>query len=293
MSTTSNKRKGHKRRFKAGKNKGLLPYRRHRSISSHIFQLIVVIAALVIYKQFQTSSAAHCNESDPLCPDKYFSDTYVEARDKFLSISSTIENAKVYNLSIYELEDGNYLYTDITIINSDSNSEHLMISISGTHGVEGHCGSAIQVSLLEYISNTTNKLPIAPLFANYTFENNNADSPIIIFVHALNPFGFHFSRRNNENNVDINRNYKTNKQWKEFVAKAKSSSAYEALNDYFNPQYELESIAEMSEKPPYSKFVRGLCTAYYYWSFFIKGTYHYIKYVYHKCASLNYSFACM
>jgi predicted deacylase len=61
--------------------------------------------------------------------------------------------------------------------------------VSGTHGVEGYLGSALQRHHLE------------------TLDPERTDGPAIVLVHALNPYGFSWVRRVNEDNVDLNRNF--------------------------------------------------------------------------------------
>lgn len=67
---------------------------------------------------------------------------------------------------------------------------NVLVCVSGTHGVEGHCGSACQVEIL--------KNPVTGTLPRHTAA---------LFVHALNPFGMAHHRRVNEDNIDINRNY--------------------------------------------------------------------------------------
>ena len=69
-------------------------------------------------------------------------------------------------------------------------SKKLHILISGTHGVEGHAGSAIQFKTLDKIITKTNSQPISYLM-----------------IHALNPYGYKNNRRCTKNNIDLNRNY--------------------------------------------------------------------------------------
>jgi len=68
-------------------------------------------------------------------------------------------------------------------------AERLVVVSSGTHGVEGHMGSAVQAALLE---RDTVVLP--------------ADTRLLL-IHAVNPFGMAWNRRVNEDNVDQNRNF--------------------------------------------------------------------------------------
>lgn len=65
----------------------------------------------------------------------------------------------------------------------------VLLSISGTHGVEGLHGSGCQTGFLRTASAAT--LP---------------PDTALLFIHALNPYGFSWLRRVNEDNIDVNRN---------------------------------------------------------------------------------------
>ncbi|KSV74509.1 hypothetical protein N182_28115 [Sinorhizobium sp. GL2] len=84
---------------------------------------------------------------------------------------------------------GEVLATDVAFIGRRSASK-LMVIVSGTHGVEGQFGSACQTAWLE--ENTPWRLP---------------DDTAILAIHLINPWGTAWSRRVNEDNVDLNRNF--------------------------------------------------------------------------------------
>ncbi|MDX8439450.1 DUF2817 domain-containing protein [Mesorhizobium australafricanum] len=84
---------------------------------------------------------------------------------------------------------GEVLATDVAFIGRRSASK-LMVLISGTHGVEGQFGSACQTAWLE--ENAPWRL---------------RDDTSILAVHLINPWGTAWSRRVNEDNVDLNRNF--------------------------------------------------------------------------------------
>ena len=120
---------------------------------------------------------------------KYFSSDYKEARDKFLnashSVDATIESFKNPNTG----PEGAPLFIDVALIGpKDTNS--ILVLVSGTHGVEGFCGSGIQTGLL--LKGITSHLK---------------PEMSIVMIHALNPYGFAHLRRFNEDNVDLNRNF--------------------------------------------------------------------------------------
>ncbi len=78
---------------------------------------------------------------------------------------------------------------DIAVI-GHAGCEKVLIVSSGTHGVEGYAGSALQVGLL--LEGLVEAFP---------------DNTSCYLVHAVNAFGFSHHRRVNEDNVDLNRNF--------------------------------------------------------------------------------------
>ena len=81
------------------------------------------------------------------------------------------------------------LGTDILYLGEPA-AETVFVLISGTHGVEGYCGSAIQRFLLEQLASI--RLPA---------------SVAILMVHSLNPWGMHWARRCDVQGIDLNRNF--------------------------------------------------------------------------------------
>ncbi|MCZ7560691.1 MAG: M14 family metallopeptidase [Burkholderiaceae bacterium] len=90
---------------------------------------------------------------------------------------------------------------------------HALVLSSGTHGVEGYTGSAIQHHALAEV------LPGLAL----------ATDTALVIQHANNPYGFAWHRRVNEDNVDFNRNFR------ERFDPTQCSADYEALHDCLNP----------------------------------------------------------
>jgi Protein of unknown function (DUF2817) len=119
---------------------------------------------------------------------KYFSESYSDAREKFLDAAQS-RNAKIQsNLYPKKGPTGEELFVDVAQIGRPD-SKRLLIVISGTHGVEGFCGSACQTAWL--IDGTARELRDIGVY----------------LVHGLNPYGFAWHRRVNEENVDLNRNF--------------------------------------------------------------------------------------
>jgi predicted deacylase len=86
--------------------------------------------------------------------------------------------------------NGEPLTIDVALAGPPDPTRALVVS-SGVHGVEGFFGSAVQLAFLEGLSPDWQPPAGAAL----------------IVMHALNPFGFAWQRRFNEDNVDLNRNF--------------------------------------------------------------------------------------
>jgi len=119
-----------------------------------------------------------------------FSPDYIAARARFRS-SSLALGARLESLPIGAIgPEGEELTIDIAVIGAAKPKRAVVVS-SGLHGVEGYLGSAVQAALLEDVLGGW-----AP----------PADGALIL-LHALNPYGFAWTRRVNEDNVDLNRNF--------------------------------------------------------------------------------------
>lgn len=115
------------------------------------------------------------------------STTYADARAAFLDVAAKAD-ARIESFVHPQVGmNGEELAVDVAELGPADNPRVIVV-VSGTHGVEGYLGSALQRHHLE---------TSAP----------GVGEPTIIFVHALNPYGFSWVRRVNEDNVDLNRNF--------------------------------------------------------------------------------------
>jgi hypothetical protein len=120
--------------------------------------------------------------------DPRLASNYEEARHRFLDAAarsgaavSTFEHpltgpaSEALAIDVAELGDSGALST--------------LLIVSGTHGVEGFTGSALQTHWLE------------------TAASKRPHDVRVVLLHAFNPYGFAWVRRVNEDNVDLNRNF--------------------------------------------------------------------------------------
>jgi Protein of unknown function (DUF2817) len=123
-------------------------------------------------------------------PKDYFSASYSEARAKFLEAVKDAGLAhEVFVHPAAKGPDGGGLFVDVARHGAD-NPSTVILTCSGTHGVEGFAGSAGQTSVIR------EKL-LATLPADVA----------VVHVHGINPYGFAHVRRVNEDNIDLNRNF--------------------------------------------------------------------------------------
>jgi hypothetical protein len=120
-----------------------------------------------------------------------FSSSYCEARAGFLAAA---RGAKAdlfhYPHPSQRGAEGEELSMDVAWL-GDGDQEKVLVVSSGTHGVEGFCGSAVQTALLQdaELRDAMRTRRIA-----------------LMLVHAVNPYGFSHLHRTNEDNIDLNRN---------------------------------------------------------------------------------------
>lgn len=122
-------------------------------------------------------------------PSRYFSASYQEARSRFLDAVRNAGGTAAAEINPAAAPAGETLATDVLRI-GPAQAEKVLVTISGTHGVEGYCGSGVQVGWLE--SGLWREVP---------------QSVAQVMIHAINPFGFAWNRRVTEDNVDLNRNF--------------------------------------------------------------------------------------
>ena len=117
-----------------------------------------------------------------------FSPDYSTARLRFRQAATRLGWTLEEHLIGQTGPNGEDLTIDIASSAND-NPERTLAASSGVHGVEGFFGSAVQLALLEH------------------WANHGAPSVRCVFLHGLNPYGFAWLRRFDEDNVDPNRNF--------------------------------------------------------------------------------------
>lgn len=145
-----------------------------------------------------------------------FSSDYFEARQRF---RACVDESKVGEAAVYPSPArgprGEELSTDVAWF-GDRRAPKMGIMVSGTHGVEGYCGSAAQLDWL----------------VGRGYEMLKSDEAMLL-IHALNPYGFAWDRRVTQEGCDLNRNFV------DFAAPLPYNETYDLLADHLVPR-ELE-----------------------------------------------------
>ncbi len=120
-----------------------------------------------------------------------FSPTYARARAKFLDAAKLAGLAVESHIHPEKGRDGEELAMDVALDGSPD-AKSLLLLTSACHGVEGYCGTGVQVHALHDSQ-----------WRAHAKERGVA----VLYVHALNPYGFSHIRRATHENVDLNRNF--------------------------------------------------------------------------------------
>jgi predicted deacylase len=144
--------------------------------------------------------------------DSHFPASYRAGRDAFLracdeaglGVTSRVHPAATG-------DDGKPLFLDTATV-GPRDAKTALLLISASHGVEGYFGSGAQTGLLRK-----------------GLAKRALKGAKIVLLHALNPFGFAWNRRVNEDNADVNRNFVDHKN-------PPQNEIYDSLADVIAPK---------------------------------------------------------
>lgn len=121
----------------------------------------------------------------------HFAQSYAEARGKFLAATEAAGLDVESHAHPMLGRDGEPLAMDV-VREGPRDASGLLIVSSACHGVEGYCGSGVQVALMQDAA---------------WHARVKASGVAVLYIHALNPYGFSWWRRVTHENVDLNRNF--------------------------------------------------------------------------------------
>lgn len=139
----------------------------------------------------QKRKSAATNQAEPQSKPgdtSAFARGYQESRSEFLAWQDKIPGAVTDKIQVPN-EEGKDLSVDILTLPAEESTENVLVISSGVHGAEAAPGAALQ-----------------ELFLKEYLPNLDRSKSAVVFVHAVNPWGFENNHRYTENNVDVNRN---------------------------------------------------------------------------------------
>lgn len=142
---------------------------------------------------------------------QHFARDYSDARARFLTAAATAGATVTSFQNPLRGPETEKLFTDVAVW-GPADAERVLVTISGTHGVEGFCGALCQTAW--FAEGMTKEMP---------------RGTALVAIHAINPHGFAWIRRVTEDNVDLNRNFVDHTQ------PYPANPDYEALKDAICP----------------------------------------------------------
>ncbi|MCF6358515.1 MAG: M14 family metallopeptidase [Draconibacterium sp.] len=194
-----------------------------------LLKIVAIVIAVLIVSVLGYTYIAF-NSYSPVDPEveinqtaqQYFHNSYDESRSAFRiqanKIQTKFDSVQLFSRNVPSKIDNN-LTIDFCYIPAQNETEKFIIITSGTHGVEGYVGSAVQ-----------------QMFMNEILTDEMLDDVGVLLVHSVNPFGFKYSRRVTENNVDFNRNCDT-----EQTLFSSENEGYGKLIGMLNPEGKVNS----------------------------------------------------
>ncbi|MDX8340965.1 M14 family metallopeptidase [Draconibacterium sp. IB214405] len=189
-------------------------------VAGAILVVLIVVVLGYSYVSFNTYSPTDPDVDVDKTKLSYYQDTWEECRAAFRSqansMKTRMDSVLLFSKAVESKTDAG-LTIDFCYIPAKDTTEKLVMICSGTHGIEGFVGSAVQQQLM------------AEFFKPEMFSTTG-----VLLVHGLNAWGFKNQRRFTENNVDLNRNYSTDRSL--FETK---NDGFVALYDMLTPKGEL------------------------------------------------------
>lgn len=145
---------------------------------------------------------------------EHFAQSYREARQLFIAAADAADLDVHSHAHPMLGQDGEALAMDV-VRDGPADAKAVLIVSSACHGVEGFCGSAVQIRLLG-----------DPQFRAAC----RAARVSVLYLHALNPHGFSFWSRTTHENIDLNRNFI------DFSAPLPANPAYDEIAALLLPQ---------------------------------------------------------
>ena len=159
-----------------------------------LYGILVLLAGafIYIYHRYHSFDPENRDIEVNLSDLEYFSEDYDTARNGFLADVNTLKESypgtELISFRVDSKKDSE-LYMDICYIPPAGKKKKLFVLVSGTHGIEGYTGGAVQ-----------------QLFITEILDRSLLNDTGVLLVHSFNPYGQKYFRKTTEENIDLNRN---------------------------------------------------------------------------------------
>ena len=139
-----------------------------------------------------------------------FRDTYAEARTLFIDSVEAAGGVRFSFAFDHATGPGDLPLSIDAARFGPQDAENVLLCVSGTHGAEGFPGSAVQSDWIQ---------------SHGADRSGASGNSAVWMVHAVNPYGFAWQMRGNEDHIDLNRN------WVNFKEGAPDNPEFDGLVD--------------------------------------------------------------
>ena len=178
--------------------------------------LAIVVLLTVAGPSLVLSGARQPEVEAEYAYSEYFYNSYDEIRSHLKDRTEKLRKDGVtVKVSEYAVDESDNLYIDNIYLPSEKAKENLIVLTTGVHGMEGYIGATM-----------------LDIFFEEIYPDINTKNTGILIVANINPYGMKYMRRNNENNVDLNRNFIID--WKNFDLG--SNKDYPEVKEFLQPE---------------------------------------------------------
>lgn len=178
--------------------------------------LIIILVLTIAGPQLVLKGARQPEVAESYSYSESFQNSYDGIRSHLKEkVALLKEDGIKVETSEYAIDESDGLYIDNIYIPAEEEKENLVVITTGVHGIEGYIGAVM-----------------LDVFFDEVYPTLDAEDTGILVVANINPYGMKYMRRNNENNVDLNRNFILD--WDNFDRS--TNKDYPEVKDFLQPE---------------------------------------------------------
>ena len=191
--------------------------RKSKRTRSFLSTVVIIILVLTIAgPQLVLKGARQPEVAESYSYSESFQNSYDGVRSH---LADRVELLKKDGIKVetseYAIDESDGLYIDNIYIPAEEENENLVVITTGVHGMEGYIGAVM-----------------LDVFFDEVYPTLDAEDTGVLVIANINPYGMKYMRRNNENNVDLNRNFILD--WESFDRS--TNKDYPEVKDFLQPE---------------------------------------------------------